>query len=69
MGVATQFPNERLRWMDDLLNELQGFSERYHLADLETQLRATRQTLHNEALRVNDIPDHPIHAVRGPREN
>ncbi|MEL7461252.1 MAG: hypothetical protein AAFX45_13495 [Pseudomonadota bacterium] len=63
------FPNDRLRWMDDLLAELQKFSGRYDLPDLEGDLAHARATLITEMERVNASPDHPIHKVRGPRDN
>lgn len=69
MTPTQDFPNDRLRWMDDLLLELQKFSERYELADLNGQLATARETLVTELHRVNDDPDHPIHKVRGPRDN
>lgn len=67
--MSNTFPNERLRWMDDLLSELETLSKRYSLNELEGQLNKARSTLHDEAVRVNETPDHPIHNVRGPRDN
>ncbi|MEL7014414.1 MAG: hypothetical protein AAFO72_14205 [Pseudomonadota bacterium] len=55
--------------MDDLLAELQKFSGRYDLPDLEGDLAHARATLITEVERVNASPDHPIHKVRGPRDN
>lgn len=69
MPSTKSFPNDRLRWMDDLLLELQKFSERYELNALEVQLEAARETLLAELTLVNANPDHPIHKVRGPRDN
>lgn len=69
MTPKTPFPNDRLRWMDDLLAELQKFSERYDLPSLEGDLAAARATLVAEMERVNATPSHPIHKVRGPRDN
>lgn len=69
MTPTEPFPNERLRWMDDLLLELQKFSERYDLPKLEGDLASARATLIDELERVNAISDHPIHNVRGPRDN
>ena len=69
MTPKTPFPNDRLRWMDDLLSELQKFSERYDLPSLERDLASARATLVSEMERVNATPGHPIHKVRGPRDN
>ena len=69
MGSFDEFPNERMRWMDDLLRELQKFSERYELAELEGELSNVRKTLVVELTRVNANPDHPIHSLRGLRDN
>ena len=69
MAAIKDFPNERLRWMDDLLLELQKFSERYEMSDLQRQLSGARDTLVKELERVNAMPDHPIHKIRGPRDN
>lgn len=69
MAQKSDFPNERLRWMDDLLAELEKFSMRYDLDDLRGDLAAARLTLRAEAERVNARPDHPVHSVRGQRDH
>lgn len=69
MGPETDFPNERLRWMDDLLAELEKFAGRYELGDLRGDIAAARVTLRAEALRVNASPEHPVNKVRGLRDN
>jgi len=63
------FPSERLRWLDDLLAELEKFSTRYELDALRRDMIAARKTLVEEAHRVNATPGHPIHNVRGLRDN
>lgn len=69
MGSIDEFPNERLRWMDDLLRELENFSQRYELTELEKGLSDVRETLVAEVVRINGDPEHPIHNVRGPLQN
>ena len=69
MGPKSDFPNQRLRWIEDLLVELEKFAERYELADLRGDIAAARVTLRAEALRVNSTPDHPVNTVRGLRNN
>ena len=69
MGPQPDFPNERLRWMDDLLAELEKFAERYELADLRGDIAAARLTLLAEAERVNASPEHPVNRIRGLRDN
>lgn len=69
MGPQSDFPNERLRWMDDLLAELEKFSDRYDMDALRSDLAAARATLLAEAKRINNTPDHPVHGVRGRSDN
>lgn len=69
MSTPTAFPHERLRWMDDLLAELEKFAARYELSELHGDLEAARKTLLAEAERVNGDPNHPVNTVRSPREH
>ena len=69
MGPQADFPNERLRWMDDVLAELEKFADRYELAHLRGDIAAARLTLRVEAERVNASPGHPVNKIRGSRDN
>ena len=69
MGQRPDFPNDRLRWMDDLLAELEKFAGRYELRDLHEDLTRARSTLLIEAKRINETPGHPVNKVRGLRDH
>ncbi|MDJ1007377.1 MAG: hypothetical protein QNJ13_06075 [Paracoccaceae bacterium] len=69
MVPVDEFPSERLRWIDDLLLELEKFAARYDLPEFRGDVVAARRTLRSEAERVNRQPSHPIHHVRGVRDN
>lgn len=69
MGQRPDFPNDRLRWMDDLLAELEKFAGRYELQDLHEDLTRARSTLLTEAQRINATPEHPVNKVRGLRDH
>lgn len=65
MDFADEFPNARLRWMDDLLAELEAFARQHDLHDLSGDLGAARLTLRAEAERISGVPNHPINRLGG----
>ncbi|MEM9710113.1 MAG: hypothetical protein AAF871_15140 [Pseudomonadota bacterium] len=61
MGPIEKSPNARLRWLDDLLVELEKFTVRYDLPELQSDFASARKTLEAECVRIEAIPSHPIH--------